>query len=213
MERSKKHVGVKNILPVKLFFVESCTFFELGYREIPKAFNNFQISNNKNMATITVVSLTAEQVSSIETRLAEIRQEMPFLVGLSSRDRMKLNPIGSKSTQFVQRVVESIRQNPEMSPQFVDAQNLEKGFELYNQLGSLQTQVGQLEQMIADTMLTQGSSTFGSALDFYNSAKRAVKSGIPGAQTIVDTLKPRFRKTRRKVGDGSNADTSGGAVT
>ena len=152
------------------------------------------------MTNLNLIPLTAEAVSAIETKLAELRQSLPFMLGLSSRDRMKLNPIGRKSTQFVQRVVESIRQNPEMAPQFVDAQNLENGYELYNQLGALLIPVEQLQRMIADTMYVAGSTTHGSALDFYNSAKRAAKSGIPGAQVVVDALKPRFRKTRRSGG-------------
>ena len=84
------------------------------------------------MTNTGIIPLTSEQSLAIEAKLTEIRQMMPFLVGLSARDRMKLNPIGSKSTQFVQRVVESIRQKPEMAPQFVDAQSLENGYELYN---------------------------------------------------------------------------------
>ena len=161
---------------------------------------------------MNLIPLTAEQVSTIETKLAEIRQSLPFMVGLSSKDRMKLNPIGRKSTQFVQRVVESMRQNPEMAPQFVDADNLEKGYDLYNQLGALLVPVEQLQRMIADTMYAAGSTTHGSALDFYNSAKRAAKSGVPGAQVVVDALKPRFRKTKRSGGYATSVDATAKAI-
>ncbi len=163
------------------------------------------------MNNINLVPLTADQVLAIETKLTEIRESLPFVVGLSSKDRMKLNPIGRKSTQFVQRVVESIRLNPEMAPQFVDAQNLEKGYELYNQLGAMLGPVVQLQRMIADTMYVAGSTTHGSALDFYNSAKRAAKSGIPGAQVVVDTLKTRFRKSKRS-GDAVTIVSDGKAA-
>ena len=164
------------------------------------------------MNTLNLIPLTAEEVSAIETKLADLRQSLPFMVGLSSKDRMKLNPIGRKSTQFVQRVVESIRQNPEMAPQFVDAQNLEKGYELYNQLGALLVPVEQLQRMMADTMYVAGSTAHGSSLDFYNSAKRAAKSGIPGAQVVVDSLKPRFRKTKRSGGNATSVDAGTQAV-
>ena len=164
------------------------------------------------MSTFNLVPLTAEEVSAIETKLAEIRESLPLKVGLSSRDRMKLNPIGRKSTQFVQRVVESIRQNPEMAPQFVDATNLDKGYELYNQLGALLVPLEQLQRVLADTMYIAGSTTHGSALDFYNSAKRAAKSGIPGAQAVVDALKPRFRKTKRSGGNAASVDSGAQAV-
>ena len=164
------------------------------------------------MNNLNLIPLTDQEVSTIETKLAEIRQSLPFMVGLSARDRMKLNPIGRKSTQFVQRVVESIRQNPEMAPQFVDAQSLEKGYELYNQLGAMLVPVEQLQRMIADTMYVAGSTTHGSALDFYNSAKRAAKSGIPGAQVVVDALKQRFRKTKRSGGNATSVVAAAQAI-
>ena len=156
------------------------------------------------MNNFNLVPLTAEQVLAIDTKLTEIKDSLPLKIGLSSKDRQKLNPIGRKSTQFVQRVVESIRQNPEIAPQFVDAQNLENGYELYNQLGAMLVPVNQLQRMLADTMYMAGSTTHGSALDFYNSAKRAAKSGIPGAQVVVDALKPRFRKSKRIAGNSDS---------
>ena len=152
------------------------------------------------MTQLELVPLTAEAVSLIETKISEIRESLPFMVGLSAKDRMKLNPIGRKSTQFVQRVVESIHQNPVMAPQFVDAQTLENGYELYNQLGTLLVSLDQLQRMISDTMYVAGSSTHRSSLDFYVTAKRAAKAGVPGAQVVIDALKPHFRKTRRSGG-------------
>ena len=71
--------------------------------------------------------------------------------------------------------------------------------------------VDQLQRMIADTMYVAGSTTHGSALDFYNSAKRAAKSGIPGAQVVVDTLKTRFRKSKRS-GDAVTSVSDGKAA-
>ena len=156
------------------------------------------------MNNLNLTPLTAEEVLAINTKLDEIMNTLPIKVGLSAKDRQKLNPIGRKSTQFVQRVVESIRQNPEIAPQFVDALNLENGYELYNQLGAMLVPVNQLQRMLADTMYMAGSTTHGSALDFYNSAKRAAKSGIPGAQVVVDALKPRFRKSKRIAGNSDS---------
>jgi len=150
-------------------------------------------------------SLPADTITAIEAKLAEIRDMLPFMIGLSAGDRMKLTPIGRKSSQFVQRVVESIRQNPAVAPQFVEAEALEDGYKLYNQFAALMIPVEQLKRMVEDTMLVTGSDVQRSALDFYNSAKRASKSGVPGAQSIVDSLKPMFRKTRRTEAEGGEA--------
>lgn len=165
------------------------------------------------MFTNGFTPLSADEISAIEAGLASIRQTMPFMIGLSAKDRMRLNPIGTKSTQFVQRVVESIRQNPGMAPQFIDANTLENGYMLYNQLGNILISVENLQRKVADTMLATGSATHGSALDFYNSAQRAAKSGIPGAQAVVDMLKPHFRKTRRSEISAKSAVADAGSAT
>lgn len=138
--------------------------------------------------------LTVEAVNEIEAKLAEIEQSMPYLVGLSTNDRIKLNILGRKSTQFVQRTVESSRQNPRLAPSFMDAEVLERNFTLYNQLLKVLEPVQQLERMISDTMMVAGNLAYTDALDYYNSVKRAAKSNVPGAQAVSENLKTRFRK-------------------
>jgi hypothetical protein len=147
------------------------------------------------MTQVVLTPLTSEQVLAIESKLSEIKATLPFIAGLSSRDRMKLVPIGRNTVQFVQRVVTAIHDNPVMAPQFVGAQTLENGFELYNQLGAILGSIDQLQRVIADTMHVTGSTTHRYSLDCYVTAKRAAKAGVPGAQVVVDTLKTRWRKT------------------
>ena len=135
-------------------------------------------------------SLPADTITAVEAKLTEIRDMLPFMIGLSAGDRMKLTPIGRKSSQFVQRVVESIRQNPAVAPQFVEAEALEDGYKLYNQFAALMIPVEQLKRMVEDTMLVTGSDVQRSALDFYNSAKRAAKSGVPAKIILMFSFFP-----------------------
>ncbi len=152
--------------------------------------------------------LTAEAVNEIEAKIAEIEQSMPYLVGLSTNDRIKLNVLGQKSTQFVQRAVESSRQNPKLSPSFMDAEVLERNFTLYNQLLKVLEPVQQLERMITDTMMVAGNLAYTDALNYYNTVKRAAKSNVPGAQAVSENLKTRFRQATRNSAPAEDANTS-----
>ena len=157
--------------------------------------------------------LTPEVKVQIESKVAEIVTLMPWLVGLSANERQAAMVVGRKSTQFVQRAVESVRQNPEMAPSFLDAEKLDNRFKLYNDLLAILEPVQSLERMISDSMMVAGSEAFSDALDYYNTVKRAAKSNVPGAQAVVDNLKTRFSHANRKKAVASivaEAGQSGG---
>lgn len=149
------------------------------------------------IANLENAALPQEVVAQIEAKVAEIEQLMPYLLGLSTTDRQKLNILGRKSTQFVQRAVESVRQNPELAPSFLDAEVLERNYALYNNLLTVLEPVQQLERMISDTLMVAGNRAYTDALDYYNTVKRAAKSNVPGAEAVSENLKTRFRKASR----------------
>jgi len=153
--------------------------------------------------------LTSETIAQIESGISDLKNLMPWLVGLSTKDRMNLVTVGSKSTQFIQRAVESVRQNPELAPSFLDAERLGSRYKLYNDLLSILEPVQFLERMISDTMMLAGSEAFADARDYYNTVKRAAKANVPGAQTVADNLKTRFEKTSRKGDSSSDATEMG----
>lgn len=148
-------------------------------------------------ATLENAALPSEVVAQIEAGLAEVKQLMPYLVGLSTEDHKSLNVLGRKSTQFVQRAVESVRQNPELAPSFLDAEALTRNYTLYNNLLIVLEPVQQLERMIADTLMVAGNLAYTDALDYYNSVQRAAKSNVPGAEAVNENLKTRFKKKAR----------------
>lgn len=83
---------------------------------------------------LTGTELTPEVEAQILAKLNEVRELMPFAVGLSSRDRLTYPALGSKGTQFVQRSLESMRQNPSLVPAFVDVASIENSYAMYNNL-------------------------------------------------------------------------------
>jgi hypothetical protein len=163
-------------------------------------------------ANLENAALPSEVVAQIEAKVAEIKQMMPYLVGLSTTDHQKLNILGRKSTQFVQRAVESVRQNPELAPSFLDAEVLERNYTLYNNLLTVLEPVQHLERMISDTLMVAGNLAYTDALDYYNTVKRAAKSNVPGAEAVSENLKTRFRQSSRKKVTTAVTVASGEAV-
>lgn len=155
--------------------------------------------------------LTPEGVELILAKLNEIRELMPFSVGLSSKDRLTYPALGSKGTQFVQRSLESMRQNPTLVPAFVDVESIESSYAMYNNLLGIAESVQQLERLVTDTMHVAGSNSRSQAFEFYNSVQRGAKANVPGAQIVFENLKTRFKKTARSKVPASEANTPGTA--
>ena len=149
------------------------------------------------MANQPIIPFTAVEMTALEAKVAEMRESIPLKAGLSAQDRKMLYTCGRKSTQFVQFSVEASQVNPEIAPLFVNTATLDNSYLAYNQLGSILGSITQLQRIIADTMIVAGCNAYRSARDFYNSAKRAANSGVPGAQAVVDMLKPHFHKTKK----------------
>ena len=154
---------------------------------------------------LTGNELTPEGVTQILAKLNEIRELMPFAVGLSAKDRLTYPALGSKGTQFVQRSLESMRQNPSLVPAFVDVAYIESSYAMYNNLLGIVESVQQLGRLVTDTMHVAGSTSRSQAFEFYNSVQRGAKANVPGAQVVYENLKTRFKHAPRTVENASNA--------
>lgn len=156
--------------------------------------------------------LTPEINAQILEKLEEIRQLMPFAVGLSARERLTYPALGSKGTQFVQRSLESMKQNPALVPAFVDVAAVESSYAMYNNLLGIVESIQQLERLAMDTMHSAGNYSRNQSLEFYSSVQRGARANVPGAQSVLESLKTRFRNVRRSGGKAPNGSGSEQAV-
>lgn len=156
--------------------------------------------------------LTSDDVAKIIAKLDEVRSMMPFAVGLSARERLTFPALGSKGTQFVQRSLESMRQNPTLVPAFVELSSIESSYAMYNNLLGVVESIQQLERLASDTMHIAGNQARNQALEFYSSVQRGAKANVLGAQAVLENLKPRFKNVKRSKGQATNADAGGEAA-
>jgi len=147
--------------------------------------------------------LTPEINAQILAKLGEVRQLMSFAVGLSSRERLTYPALGGKGTQFVQRSVESMRMNSSLVPAFVDPSTVENLYAMYNNMLGIVESIQQLERLASDTMHIAGNQSRNQSLEFYNSVQRGAKANVPGAQSVYESLKTRFRNGGRTKGNAT----------
>lgn len=136
--------------------------------------------------------LTDEVVTSILTKMEEIRALLPFLVGLTPAERQALPKMRMPTAYFVDAALDSAQQNPNLVPPYLNLTEARKDMQLFRQLSRILAPIQQLFEAADDTTLAVGSEAYTGMLTYYNSAKRAAKDGVPGADTVVNSLKSRF---------------------
>ena len=160
---------------------------------------------------LTGDELTPELNAQILAKVNDVRQLMPFAVGLSARERLTYPALGEKGTQFVQKSVESMRINTSLLPGFVELSKVENLYAMYNDMLAIVESIQQLERLASDTMHIAGNQARNLSLAFYNSVQRGAISNVPGAQSVLENLKTRFNNVGRPKGTVT-PPTNGGTV-
>lgn len=137
-------------------------------------------------------SLDAATLASIQTKIAEIRALLPFLVSLTNAERVRLPKMADGTTPFVSKALSYAESTPSLVPPYLDVPELKQDFALAQTLGDLLRTLGQLTQSVQDTQMAVGSEAYAAALTFYQTTKQAAKVGVPGADAIYQDLKARF---------------------
>jgi hypothetical protein len=147
----------------------------------------------KNIST----EITTETLTSVIQKLKEIDEVLPFTINLTAGEKRALPKMGDKSVAFVEKAHEFAVRNPEYLPAFLKVEEFKRDIDLTKALKSIMNVISPVEEKISDTFYAVGSEAFSAALTFYNSAKRASKSGVPGSDTIVAELHKRYKQQKR----------------
>ena len=142
--------------------------------------------------TIDVV-LTSENKKTILQELMNVKSGMPYLIRLSEEDRKSLLKMDDGCKKFVQRSFEIAAKSEALDPGSDLLKSAPSDMDLYLFLSTVEKQLRELVEMVADTKQLAGSEAFDIARFIYLKAKMNVKLGIPGAQAIVDELGKLFR--------------------
>jgi len=154
------------------------------------------LTNNRLNVTATTAQLTAAK-----TALQTINTNLPFLVGLTSEERISLPAIDVNNKNFTEDAIIAGLNNSAFIPSYVSVTGMQTDLTLFSQLDELIILTRQLLEKLEDTQLLAGSEAYTSALALYKLFGSASDAGMPGADTIYNQLKQRFAGQ----GNSSNA--------
>lgn len=141
-------------------------------------------------------SLTPEQVSEVLAAIQTIKERLPFLINLTTDERVSMLKMGDKSRAFVDKTMELVKQNADFLPRSFDVEEMQRDVELMRALYPISQALQQLQELVDDTMMVIGSEAYAAALVAYRYAKEGdLDAGLDG---VLDDISRRFaRKTRR----------------
>jgi hypothetical protein len=148
--------------------------------------------------------------AAVLAAIATIKTKMPFIIGLSPDARKELARLGDKTVGFDVNCAEGMANKPELIPSFIDQAELAKDRTLWAPVGEILAQLEALTDSVRDTFDVIGAEVFDADRAFYNNVREAAKRGVPGAQSIYDSLKPRFPGRPRGASGGEPPAGGGG---
>lgn len=137
-------------------------------------------------------TMTGDDINSVKKSITEIYGKMPFLIGLTTDERVTLPKISENNKVFVGDSINALANNAPMLPAYLNVADIKTDLTLYEQLDELEMLATQLVEKIQDTRMLCGSEAYVSSLAAYRLFEAAAAAGIPGADSIYDALKQRF---------------------
>lgn len=140
------------------------------------------------------VKLSPKDLQNLHDDLSNFEKKMPFGVGLTSDERMRMLKIRRSNKLFVEEALAVAKEFPDLMPVFLTAEELEKDFTLHVQLDGLEKMILSLLKMVQDTRIISGAEAIQAALMIYKLVKIAAAAGMPKAQAAYERLAIRFEE-------------------
>lgn len=137
-------------------------------------------------------TMAAADITTVKGSFNEIYNAMPFLIGLTTEERVSLPKINEVNKVFVGDSINALANNAPMLPAYLNGANIKSDLTLYEQLDELEGLAQQLVEKIQDTRMLCGSEAYVSSLAAYRLFEAAAAAGLPGADSVYNALKQRF---------------------
>ena len=131
-------------------------------------------------------------IADVKKSITDIYGKMPFLIGLTTDERVTLPKISENNKVFVGDSINALANNAPMLPSYLNVADIKSDLTLYEQLDELEMLALQLVEKIQDTRMLCGSEAYVSSLTAYRLFEAAASAGIPGADAMYAALKQRF---------------------
>ena len=131
-------------------------------------------------------------IAAVKKSFEGIYGKMPFLIGLTTDERVSLPKINEGNKVFVGDSINALVNNTNLLPAYLNVADIKNDLTLYEQLDELEGIALQLVEKIQDTRMLCGSEAYASSLTAYRLFEAAASAGLPGADSVYGALKQRF---------------------
>jgi hypothetical protein len=147
-------------------------------------------------------TLAPEKLQEVLTDIKNISANLPFLIDLTTTERVSLPKMGERSQTFVNKAVDIGAQHPEMFPAgFLE--EMHKDAELLDSLAPIKLAVDTLQKQLDDTALQVGAEAYAAARTVYAVTKTPFATAK--LRTAADDLGKRFGRKARSTAPATPA--------
>ena len=115
-----------------------------------------------------------------------------YLQTLTDAQRTSLHSLNVDNKVFVDEALSEVTNNGGILPDAVNAAELRKDVEFFEQLDDLISNLDNMRNQLSDTRRLAGHEAYSMSLTAYTLYKALATAGIPGAQQSADRLGERF---------------------
>jgi hypothetical protein len=144
--------------------------------------------NNKISLDITSAQKTAVEDAKDALALAV----KGFEIQVEKEEVKALPKISDGRIPFVEKVSQYAVTDPQFLPPFADVPEFTKDFQTFKDIREMVRPLRQILDNMENSMYVSGSESYLFALNYYKTVQFNAKMGVPGAQTILDDLRPLF---------------------
>jgi len=138
------------------------------------------------------MSLTAENLSAIDTAFAQLETQFAGLLALTPDTRRQLSKMGDKSEAFCRQAVNILSENPGILPRDFDLEGLQRDLAALDALRPRMIRFTKLYKRLQDSDMALGSDLMTASLEGYSFLKVAGKG--KGLDDLKKMLSARFSR-------------------
>lgn len=97
--------------------------------------------------------MTTAQIANVKNALQTIATNMPFLVGLTTEERIALPKINISNKAFTEDAINAIANNLGILPSYISTAAIQTDYQLFTQLDELLGLMRQMTERIEDTQM------------------------------------------------------------
>ena len=151
--------------------------------------------------SVNRVSATLSQQDRDEVLKAikTIKEKMPFLIGLTPKERKSLPKAGDSNLPFILKARNFANEHSGILSREFDLEEFNRDSDLFESLVHIEQELTVLSELVTDTLMAAGNESYTAALLVYYYGKAAHATGIDGLDDVMDEMSKRFaRKMKGK---------------